>query len=42
MIMLTVVGAGSRVFGVGLADDVLLNLVPFVLIIAPSLKSKGD
>lgn len=29
----TVVGAGSRVLGVGLADDVLLYLVPLVLIV---------
>lgn len=32
---LTVVGAWGRVFGAGLADDVLVNLVPFVLIVTP-------
>lgn len=36
-LMLTIISAGSRVFGVGLADDILLNLVPFILIIAPSV-----
>lgn len=29
----TVVGAGSRVLGVGLADDVLVYLVPLVLVV---------
>ena len=32
----TVVGAGSCVFGAGLADDVLVDLVPLVLIVAPA------
>lgn len=31
----TVVGAGSCVLGAGLADDVLVDLVPFVLIVTP-------
>lgn len=31
---LTIVGAGSSVLGTGLSDDVLMNLVPFILIVA--------
>jgi len=34
--ILTVVGAGRGVFGAGLADDVLVDLVPFVLIVTPA------
>lgn len=32
---LTVVSAGGGVFGAGLADNVLMNLVPLVFIITP-------
>ena len=38
----TVVGAGSRVFGAGLADDVLVDLVPLVLIVAPVERHKSQ
>lgn len=31
----TVVGAGCCVFGARLADDVFMDLVPFVLIVTP-------
>lgn len=31
----TVVGAGSRVFGAGFADDVLVDLAPFGLVVTP-------
>lgn len=36
----TVVGAGCRVFGAGLADDVLMDLVPFILIVTPGEQQK--
>ena len=36
----TVIGAGCSVFGTGLADDVLVDLVPFVLIVTPGEKQK--
>ncbi len=32
---LTIVSAGGGVFGAGLADNVLMNLVPLVFIITP-------
>ena len=32
-VIFTIVGAGSGVLGVGLADDVLLYLVPLILIV---------
>lgn len=32
---LTVVSAGGGVFGAGLADNVLMNLVPLIFIITP-------
>lgn len=32
---LTVVSAGGSVFGAGLADNVLMNLVPLIFIITP-------
>lgn len=38
---LTVVGAGSRVLGVGLADDVLVYLVPLVLIVTSGQRRGG-
>lgn len=37
----TIVGAGSRVLGVGLADDVLVYLVPLVLIVTSAEGEKG-
>lgn len=37
----TVVGAGSRVLGVGLADDVLVYLVPLVLIVTSGQRRGG-
>lgn len=36
----TVVGAGCGVFGAGLADDVLMNLVPLVLIVTSAEEKK--
>lgn len=38
----TIVGAGCSVFGAGLADDVLMNLVPFVLIVTSAQKKKEE
>lgn len=40
MVSPTVVGAGCRVFGAGLADDVLMDLVPFILIVTPGEQQK--
>ncbi len=36
----TVVGAGSGVFGAGLADDVLVDLVPFIFIVTAGEQQK--
>lgn len=38
----TIVGAGSRVLGVGLADDVLVYLVPLVLIVTSGQRGGGE
>lgn len=36
----TIVGAGSRVLGVGLADDVLVYLVPLILIVTSGQRER--